>query len=159
MKALAALFAVSAILGPGVAMACGAHSPAVQSKMDAAELTELRAQASAAARNADQIFIGTVTALSRPVWQSGDFGSVTFNVATTIKGKPASSITVRWKDRFIYSCQPSQMFYNVGFRADGTFIVYVQDGQVLRSGAADHLRSGLLSLDQERAIAASGGGS
>ena len=83
---------------------------------------------------------------------------MTFDVAKMLKGLHASSITARWKDRFVYSCQPSEMFYNVGFRPGGTFIVYVRDGLVLRSGAADHLRSGLLTLDQEQAIAASAGG-
>ena len=159
MKALAALVAVSLLLGPGASMACGTHPPAVQSKIDAAELSALRVLASAAARDADHILIGTVTRLSRPMWQSGEFGSVTFGVEETLKGDSSPGITVRWSDRFTYSCQPSEMFHNVGFRLGGRFIVYIRDGQVFRSDAADHLRSGLLSLDEERATATAGGGS
>lgn len=159
MIALNALVAALFFLGSGAAMACGTHPPAVQSKIDVAELLALRALASTAARDADQILIGTVTILARPVWQSSEFGSVTFGIRETLKGEPSSSITVRWKDRFIYSCQPSEMFHNVGFRPGGTFIVYIRDGEVFRSGAADHLRSGPLSLDEERATAATRGGS
>jgi len=156
MKVLAALLISWFALGSSAAMACGTHPPAVQSKIDATELAELRALASAAARDADQIFIGTVTNLSRPVWQSGEFGTVTFDVKEILKGAPSTSMTVRWKDKFIYSCNPSEMFHNVGFRPDGTFIIYIRDGQIIRSGAADHLRSGLLSLDDERTTATAG---
>lgn len=35
---------------------------------------------------------------------------------------------------------------------DGKFVVYVRGGEVFRSEAADHLRTGLLTLEQERAI-------
>lgn len=154
MKVLAALVAVSFLLVHGAAMACGTHSPAVQSKIDAAELSALRVLANAASRDADQILIGTVTHLSRPVGQSADFGSVTFDVEEWLKQGSSPSRTVRWNDRFIYSCQPSEMFHNVGFRLGGTFIVYIRDGQVFRSGAADHQRSGLLSLEEERTTAA-----
>jgi hypothetical protein len=159
VKALTALVVASLLLGPSVAVACGTHSPPIQSKIDAAELAALRPLASAAAHDADQILIGTVTSLSRPTSQSGEFGSVTLGVTETLKGEPSSSTTAKWRDQFIYSCQPSEMFYNVGFRPGGTFIVYIRGGQVFRSDAADHLRSGLLPLDEERATAATGGGS
>ncbi|SDQ84246.1 hypothetical protein [Pseudoxanthomonas sp. CF125] len=55
MKLFAALLISSFVLGSSAAMACGTHPPAVQSKIDATELAELRALASAAARDADQI--------------------------------------------------------------------------------------------------------
>ncbi|MBP6330453.1 MAG: hypothetical protein KA357_11590, partial [Dokdonella sp.] len=55
-----------------------------------------------------------------------------------------------WVAAFTYSCQPSAMFHNVGFRPGGRYIVYLRDGSVTRSEAADDLRSGLLPLAQER---------
>ena len=159
MRSISALIAFFLLLPSVPVMACGTRVPAVQSEIDAAELASMRALASSAARDADQIFIGTVTNLSRPQWQSGEFGSVTFRVAESLKGGTSHLLALRWKDKFTYSCQPSEMFFNVGFRPGGTFIVYTRDGQVVRSAAADHLRSGLLSLDEERATAASVGGS
>lgn len=157
MKVIAALLICLSMLGPDAATACGSNSPEVQSKIDAAELTELRALATAAARDADQIFIGTVTGLSRPVRQSGEYGSVTFDVKETLKGAASPRTTARWKDNFIYSCQASKMFHNVGFRPGGTFIVYLRNGQIFRSGAADDLHNSLLSLTEERATASASG--
>lgn len=159
VKSIPALIAVAFLLSSMPVLACGTHAPAKQASIDAAELASLRALASAAARDADQVFIGTVTSLTRPSVQSGEFGSVTFRVAESLKGRSPSRLAVRWKDTFTYSCRPSETFYNVGFRQGGAFIVYVRDGQAFRSAAADHLRSGLLSLDEERAATASVGGS
>ena len=158
MKQAAVLLIASMLLAPGAAIACGTHAPAVQARIDAAELAAGRALAATAARDADRILVGTVTQLARPAWGSGESGSVTFDVDEVLKGDAAaSSVTVAWQDRFVYSCQPSAMFHNVGFRDGGRFIVYVRDGAVFRSAAADHLRSGLFALDEERATAAAGG--
>ena len=159
MRSIPTLIALFLLLPSVSVMACGTRTPAVQRKIDAAQLASIRTLASAAALNADQIFIGTVTNLSRPKGQSSEFGFVTFRVAESLKGGPSPNLTLRWKDKFTYSCQPSETFYNVGFRQSGTFIVYTRNGQVVRSAAADHLRSGLLSLDEERATAANVGGS
>lgn len=157
MKVIAALLISLLMLGPDTATACGTNPPEIQSKIDATDLAELRALATATARDADQIFIGTVTDLSRPVRQSGEFGSVTFDVKETLKGAVSPRMTARWKDNVIYSCQASKMFHNVGFRPGGTFIVYLRNGQIFRSGAADDLRSSLLSLAEEHATAAASG--
>ena len=156
---LVALIAVSCMVGPGAAVACGTHPPAVQSKIDAAEATEIRKLARVAADDADRILIGTVTDLARAAWQSGEFGSISLDIEETLKGDSSPNATARWKDRFVYSCRQSEMFHDVGFRISGRFIVYIRDGEVVRSAAADHLRSGLLSLEEERAIAAAGSGS
>ena len=159
MKVFTALITVSFLFGSGAAIACGTHPPAVQSKINAEELAELQKLARAAVHDADEILLGTVTDLTRPTWGSPEFGSVSFNVSETLKGEPSSTRTAQWKDKFIYSCQPSAMFHNVGFRLRGKFIVYIRGGDVVRSAAADHLRSGLLTLEQEQAIAVGGGGS
>lgn len=159
MKPIPTLLAISLLLAPGAVMACGTRAPAVQSKIDAAELASLRVLASAAARDADQIFIGTVTSLTRPEAQPGKVGSVTFRVDEALKEASDPILTVSWKEHFTYSCSASDGFHNVGFRPGGKFIVYIRDGHVFRSAAADHLRSGLLSLVEERATAAHAGGS
>ena len=44
------------------------------------------------------------------------------------------------------------MFHNVGFRPNGEYIIYLRDGEVVRSAAADHLHSGLLTLYEEQEI-------
>jgi len=153
------LVAMCLCLAFKAAVACGTRTPEVQSKIDAAELDTLRSLVSAGANNTDLIFIGTVTALDRPAHGPGEFGTATFDVAETLKGPAAPSQTVRWKAKFIYSCQESDMFYNVGFQNGGTFIVYVRDGEVSRSAAADQLRDGAsLKLDEERALIAKLGG-
>lgn len=159
MKALFFLLAVSIVIAPRVASACGTHPPAVQSKINAEELAKLQQLAGTAAHEAEEIFIGTVTELIRPTQHKGELGSVSFAVEETIKGQASSTRTAQWRDRFVYSCQPSAMFHNVGFRPDGRFVVYIRSGKVMRSEAADHLRTGLLSLEQERTIAAGAGGS
>ena len=159
MKSFAIPLAVAMLVSSGAANACGTHAPALQAEIDARELAELQRLARAAAREAEQIYVGTVTDLTRPAWGSQEMGSVSFAVHQTLKGEPAPSQTAQWKDKFIYSCQSPDMFHNVGFRPGGRFIVYVRAGKVFRSDAADHLRSGLLSLDQEQAIAVTGGGS
>ena len=159
MKAFALPLAVAIFVSSGAASACGTRAPAVQAEIDARELAKLQQLARAAAQEAEHIYVGTVTELTRPAWGSQEMGSASFVVHQTLKGEPASSQNAQWKDKFVYSCQPSDMFHNVGFRPGGKFIVYVRDRKVFRSGAADHLRSGLLSLDQEQAIAVSGGGS
>jgi hypothetical protein len=159
MKALTLPIAVLLLLSSGAAGACGTRAPAVQAEIDAQELAELRKLALAAANEAEEIYVGTVTDVSRPAWGTQEFGSVAFSVHQTLKGQPASTRAAQWQDRFVYSCQQSDMFHNVGFRPGGVFIVYVRDGKVFRSGAADHLRSGLLTLEQEQAIAAGAGGS
>jgi len=159
MKASTALIAVSFLFGSGAAIACGTRPPGEQSKINARELAELQKLARAVARDADEIFLGTVTDLARSSLGSPAFGSVSFTVGETLKGQPLLTRTAQWKDKFIYSCQPSAMFHNVGFRPGGKFIVYTRGGQVVRSAAADHLHSGLLTLQQEQAIAVSVGGS
>lgn len=159
MKAFALLVAVSLLLSSSVVSACGTHPPAVQAQINAAELAELQKLARAAVHEAEEIYVGTVRELTRPEWGTTDLGSVSFVVHETLKGEPADTRFALWKDTFSYSCQPSAMFHNVGFRPGGKFIVYVRGGQVVRSGAADHLRSGLLTLEQERAIALGAGGS
>ena len=159
MRRSAALVAMCLCLAFETAMACGTRTPEVQSKIDAAELATLRSLVSAGVNNTDLIFIGTVTALDRPAHGSGEFGTATFDVAETLKGPAAPSQTLRWKTKFIYSCQESDTFYNVGFRNGGNFIVYVRDGEVTRSAAADQLRDGAsLKLNEERAIISKLGG-
>lgn len=153
----AAVLLIASMLAPGAAMACGTHAPAVQARIDATELAAVRALAAAAARDADRILVGTVTALARPAPGSGASGTATLAVDEVLKGEAAASATLSWQERFVYSCQPSAMFHNVGFRDGGRFIVYVRDGAVFRSAAADHLRSGLFALDEERATAAASG--
>lgn len=158
MNLPAIVIVASILLAPGAAMACGTHSPAEQARIDAAERAALRALAVDAARDADRILIGTVTQLARPAPGSGEAGTVTFAVDEVLKGEASASATLAWKERFVYAaCRPSAMFHNVGFRPGGRFIVYVRDGAVFRSGAADGLRSGLFALDEERATAAAGG--
>lgn len=103
------------------------------------------------------VLVGKVTALSRPGGQADGVGSVAFAVSDTLKGAPVDSIDARWKEKFVYSCEPAEQFHNVGFRQGGSFIVYIRDGEVFRAAAADELRSGLLSLEDERGIVASGG--
>lgn len=151
----AAVLLIASMLAPGAAMACGTLAPAVQARIDATELAAVRALA--AARDADRILVGTVTALARPAPGSGASGTATLAVDEVLKGAAAASATLSWQERFVYSCQPSAMFHNVGFRDGGRFIVYVRDGAVFRSAAADHLRSGLFALDEERATAAASG--
>lgn len=151
----AAVLLIASMLAPGAAMACGTLAPAVQARIDATELAAVRALA--AARDADRILVGTVTALARPAPGSGASGTATLAVDEVLKGAAAASATLSWQERFVYSCQPSAMFHNVGFRDGGRFIVYVREGAVFRSAAADHLRSGLFALDEERATAAASG--
>lgn len=154
----AAVLLIASMLAPGAAMACGTLAPAVQARIDATELAAVRALAVDAARDADRILIGTVTQLARPAPGSGEAGTVTFAVDEVLKGEASASATLAWKERFVYAaCRPSAMFHNVGFRPGGRFIVYVRDGAVFRSAAADHLRSGLFALDEERATAAASG--
>ena len=151
--AAAALAAL--LLASSAAMACGTRAPAVQAKIDAQELARIRQLAHAHARESDEIYIGTVTGLVRAAPGSPDPGSVTFAVRDTLKGAPSSTRSARWKESGVISCRPSAMFGNVGFRHAGTFIVYVRGGIVTRSQAADELRSGLFTLDEERALVAS----
>lgn len=150
------VFTSSLVFVSGIALACGTHPPDVQSKIDAAELSSLRTMASNASREADRILIGTVTSLVEPTSETDGLGSVTMNVHDMLKGQASESASARWKPRFVYSCQPSEMFRNVGFRLHGKFIVYIRDGEVIRSEAADNLRSGLLSLDEERLMTSTG---
>ncbi len=159
MKAFPFLIAVLLVSWLGVASACGTHAPAEQAEIDAKELAELQKLTRAVTIDSEEIFVGTVTELTRPSQGKPEFGSVSFTVEETIKGQPSSTRTVKWKDKFIYSCQPSAMFHNVGFRPGGKFVVYLNSGEVLRSEAADHLRTGLLTLEQELAIAVSAGDS
>jgi hypothetical protein len=159
VKALALATTISLLVATAPASACGTYSPAEQSRIDADELNKLQELAHTASREAEEIFIGTVTELARPDRGSPELGSVSFTVEESLKGPASPARNARWKDKFVYSCQPSAMFHNVGFRPGGKFIVYVRGGEVLRSAAADHLRSGLLSLEQERVIAAGAGGS
>lgn len=153
MKLIASLLACALVFGPGSAAACGTHLPAVQAKIDAEKLAALQSLARIAAQDAEAIFIGTVTELTRPSLGALELGSASFAVEETLKGKPSVARTEQWADTFVYSCQESAMFHNVGFRPGGKFIVYVRDGKVIRSAAADHLRSGLLTLEKEQAIA------
>lgn len=159
LKIITVFIAVSFLVGAGSIAACGTLPSEQQSKIDAAELATLRTLTSTATSNADQILIGTVTSLLKPAMNSGEFGSVTFNVEETLKGNSLPELTVQWKDKFTYSCQPSNGFYNVGFRTGGKYIVYIRDGQVFRSDAADQLRNSLYSLDEERITVANGNGS
>lgn len=158
MKIITAFIAVLFLVGTSSIAACGTLPSEQQSKIDAAELATLRTLTSTAANDADHILIGTVTSLSKPAINSDEFGSVTFNVEETLKGNSLPELTLQWKDKFTYSCQPSNSFYNVGFRTGGKYIVYIRDGQVFRSDAADQLRNNLFSLDEERTTAASGNG-
>lgn len=153
LSVFAHVFAISLVFLSVTATACGTHPPDEQGKIDAAELSALRSMALRAAREADRILIGTVTGLADPANESGGLGSVTLSVQDTLKGQNSEHLRVRWKPRFIYSCQPSEMFRNVGFRLHGKYIVYIRDGDVFRSDAADDLRSGLLSLDEEKRTA------
>ena len=75
---------------------------------------------------------------------------MTIAVSETLKGEAMAIRHAEWVAAFTYSCQPSAMFHNVGFRPGGRYIVYLRDGSVTRSEAADDLRSGLLPLAQER---------
>ena len=147
----ASLLCLAALAQP--ALACGTHAPEVQSKLDAAQRDALRTLAEAAAIDADLIFVATVTGLERPSIKAGTPGSVTLAVSEALKGEPAAVETLRWKEHFILSCEESATFANVGFREGGTFVVYVKDGQVVRSAGADDLRGSHLPLDEERAIA------
>ncbi len=153
------VLAVVLALAPVAADACGTRAPAVQANIDAAELAALEKLTVAAAHSADAVFIGSVTQLARPAQGAGGQGSVSFAVEASLKGQVPDAYTASWKEHFVYSCQPSAMFHNVGFRDGGTFIVYVRDGRVIRSAAADHLRSGLLTLEHERAIVVDAKGS
>lgn len=153
MKALTALITVSLFLSASATNACITYPPAVQSKINAEELAKLQSLAKAAAHDADEIFIGTVTDLTRPTSGLPQVGSVSFSLDATLKGKPSPTMTAQWQESFTYSCQQSASFHNVGFRPNGKFIVYVRDGKVVRSAAADYLRSGLLSLEEEQAVA------
>jgi len=156
MKARVLLAMAAALCAAQPASACGTHLPEVQAKIDAAELAELLELTRIATQEADEIFIGTVTDLVRPAVEPPGIGSVRFAVEQTLKGERSPVRTERWKAQFTFACRESASFHDVGFRPGGTFIVYVRDGEVMRSAAADHLRSGLLGLDQERAIAAGG---
>jgi hypothetical protein len=149
------LFATAALLlAAQTAVACGTRLPAEQSQIDAADLAELLEFTRVATQQADEIFIGTVTALVRPTMDQPERGSVRVAVEQTLKGDPSPVRTARWKEQFTFACRQSASFHNVGFRPGGTFIVYVRKGEVMRSAAADHLRSGLLGLEQEQALVA-----
>ena len=156
MKILVALVIIFFHIGSRSAEACGSYSPEQQAKKNAAEKASLHTLCKDATSNADLIIIGTVSHLSRPNLQTGEFGTATFSIDETLKGHSLPNLTVQWKEKFIYSCQQSEMFHNVGFRLGGKFIIYLRDGQVFRSAAADYLRSGLLSLNDEKATASSG---
>lgn len=152
----ATLLGVLAMSQP--ALACGTHAPDVQHKLDAEQRDAMRRLAEAAARDADRIFVGTVTRLERPATGAQSPGSVTLAVSETLKGAPADVETLRWKEHFILSCDESATFANVGFRDNGVFVVYVKDGEIVRAAAADELRAGFLfSLDEERAVVAAQG--
>ena len=141
------------------AFACGTHAPELQRKLDAEQHEAMRTLAETAARDADAIFVATVTALERPSSDNAIPGRVTLAVNEVLKGEPAAVETMAWKNHFILSCEQSAMFANVGFRDGGSFVVYVQDGQIVRSAGADALRDGsLFKLDEERAIAKAQGG-
>ncbi|VXB16743.1 conserved exported hypothetical protein [Luteimonas sp. 9C] len=156
MKARALLSMAALLLAAQTAVACGTRLPAVQAQIDAADLAELLELTRVATQEADAIFIGTVTALVHPTIDQPERGSVRLAVEQTLKGDPSPVQAARWKTQFTFACRQSASFHDVGFRAGGRFIVYVRHGEVTRSAAADHLRSGLLGLDQERAIAAGG---
>jgi hypothetical protein len=156
---VAALTVVSLLLGSGTAIACGTPHPVAHSKMKTDDLAELQRLAHAASQDADEVFVGTVTYLTRSTVRSREFGTVSLDVAETLKGQSSSTRTAQWKETFVISCQESASFHNVGFRPGGKYIVYIRGGKVIRSGAADHLRSGLFTLEQERTIAAAESGS
>jgi hypothetical protein len=159
MKNLAALTVVSLLLGCGAAIACGTPQPVTHSKIGTDDLAELQRLAQSAAQDADEVFVGTVTDLTRPIVRSQEFGTVSLTVAETLKGQSSATRTAQWKETLVISCQESANFHNVGFRPGGKYIVYIRGGKVIRSGAADHLRSGLFTLEQERTIAAAESGS
>ncbi len=141
------------------AAACGTRAPAVQQQIDAEQLAILKTLTIQAAKEADLVIVGTVTSLDRPLPGGKQAGTVTLAVSETLKGAHEPIQTIQWQDAFVVSCQPSVSFRNVGFRQDGTFIVYVRHGRVLRSAAADELRSSsLLTLSEERFLVASRGG-
>ncbi|OPZ09896.1 MAG: hypothetical protein BWZ07_02930 [Alphaproteobacteria bacterium ADurb.BinA280] len=142
--------AMSVSLGLGQALACGTHPAQEQAKIDAQELGKLQGLVRDSARDADAVFIGTVSALSQSAAGSKAPGKVTIAVSETLKGEAMAIRHAEWVAAFTYSCQPSAMFHNVGFRPGGRYIVYLRDGSVTRSEAADDLRSGLLPLAQER---------
>jgi hypothetical protein len=158
VKNFAALTIFSLLLGCGTAIACGTPRPVIQSKVETDDLAELQKRAQAAAQEADEVFVGTVTDLTRSTMRSHEFRTVRLSVAETLKGQPSSTRTAQWKETLSLSCRLSANFDNVGFRLGGTYIVYLRDGKVIRSGAADHLRSGLFTLEHERTIAAAESG-
>ena len=158
MKALLiASFACLVAFAPP-ALACGTRLPEIQRKIDAAQLQRLRELTVEAAQAADQVVIGTVTALVRPVPGSGDAGSVTLAVSETLKGRHLSSRVLAWSDAgFVVSCDETDSFNNGGLRDGGDYIVYVREGRVVRAAAADELRaSALLELSEERELVAGG---
>ena len=153
MKTLALLLVGTLLAASGAASACSTPTPAMRDKINLEESKQLKILAVAAADEADEIFIGTVTELEHSTSGATGFGSVSFAVEETLKGQSKTVTTVHWQGSVIISCKQSAMFLNVGFRQKGKFIVYVRDGKVFRSAAADHLRSGMLTLTEERAIA------
>lgn len=149
---VATLIALGA-LAPA-AHACGTRAPEVQARLDAETREQLRALAAETAAQADLVFVGTVTALTRPVMASGTPGHVTLAVADTLKGEEMPTHSFAWDEHFVYSCDATKMFHNVGFRDGGAFIVYVREGKLLRVGAADELASSLLPSEEERGLVA-----
>lgn len=153
MKTLVIVLVGALITTSCAASACGTPTPTMQAKVNLEESTELKKLVLAAADEADEIFIGTVIGLEHAASGTSEFGSVRLSVEETLKGPRSTVRTVQWQESVIIACKQSAMFLSVGFRPKEKFIVYVRDGKVFRSAAADHLRSGMLTLADERAIA------
>lgn len=152
--ALAAITFFLAGFSP-LAGACGTLPAEQQQQLDAEQLQQLHALTTDMANTAEAIFVGSVTALDRPLRDPQRSGQVTLTVSTTLKGPEAKSRTLAWDDRFILSCNRAEGFDHVGFRDGGAYIVYVKDDRVLRSAAADALRdSALLKLSDEISLVA-----
>ncbi len=153
MRMLAAVCVLCLLTASPLAEACGTRLPEIQQRIDAEELAKLKTLTIEAAAEADLVIVGTVTSLVRPVLGGTQPGTVTLAVSETLKGTHAPTRTLPWQEATTLSCVESDSFRNVGFRDGGYFIVYVKEGRVMRSKAADALgESSLLKPSQEQAL-------
>ena len=150
--ASASLIATIMTLGPIAASACGTLAPALQEKIDQANLQAEREAATRKILASDLILVGTVSALQRPDHAADSLGRVTLNVSETLKGPPSGASTeLSWKSVFVLSCEPADMFDNVGFAENQGYIVYVSDARITRSAStAPSAYAGKLSFGDER---------
>lgn len=160
MKSLLASCLVLTLALPSHAMACGTFAEPKQQRLDQANLVRERELAHQMARNSELVLVGTVRALRRPSLESPTSGQVTLEVVEVLKGLPLKELSLPWQEHFVLSaCDMSAMFRNVGFREDVSYIVYVENGQIVRTNSVERSPGrASLSFTEERAIVVSAGG-